>query len=80
LKARKRRIVHFNALVCVLHIVIVIKVELPPATRWYDLEGVAIDGGKLTKIIGGHPAVAIPIFGVEPETQGSGLVSSRSFA
>ncbi len=54
-------------MVRVVHAVIVVQVEFSLATGGYDLVCVAIDGEELTKIIARHPALAIPLFGVDPK-------------
>ncbi len=54
-------------MVRVVYLVIVVQVEFPLEIGGYDLVGVAIDGEELTEIIAHHPAVAIPLFGMDPE-------------
>ncbi len=57
---------NFRSLVCDVHLMIVIEVELRSAIGRYDLEGFAIGGEELAEIIARHPAAAMPIRGVDP--------------
>jgi hypothetical protein len=57
----------FGALVCVVHVVIVVQVEFALAIGGYVLVGMAIDGEEPKEIVGRHPPVAMPLFDVDPQ-------------
>ena len=67
MKFCKRLIMYLGVLVCVVHVMIVVHAEFALAIDGYDLVGVAIDGEEPKENIGRHPAVAIPLFDVDPE-------------
>ncbi len=68
LKVRKRCIVDFGALVCVVFVMIILEVEFPLAIGWHDLTGVAIYREEPCEIIARHPTEDITIvFVVDPE-------------
>ncbi len=55
-------------MVCVVHVVIIVKVEFPLAFGGYDLVGVAIYREESSKIIARHPTKDITIvFVFDPE-------------
>ena len=67
MQVRECRVVYVGALVGIADLDVKIEIELPPAICRDDLESVAIGRGKHGQVAPRHPAIAVPVFRVEPQ-------------